>query len=99
MGDKLFVYGTLTNKKVQKEVIGRELTGTQDILIGYAKEIIEIDGKHYPCIVPNKAEEVLGLIVEVSDDELSKIDAYETSNYKRKRVVLMGGTSAWTYMK
>ncbi len=38
----LFSYGTLQNKNVQLANLGRELTGRQDALPGYARRMVAI---------------------------------------------------------
>ena len=39
---KLFSYGTLQLKNVQKETFGRNLVGEKDILLGYKLENLKI---------------------------------------------------------
>ncbi|MEK7195371.1 MAG: gamma-glutamylcyclotransferase family protein [Patescibacteria group bacterium] len=99
MGNRLFIYGTLINPEVQKNVLGRVADGVPDALIGYKKSEIEVEGKEYPLIVPDEGEKVGGLVINVADRELEKIDEYETAVYKRKSVVLERGISAWVYVK
>lgn len=99
MKNKLFIYGTLADPKIQKEVWGRKIAGVCDILSGYKISEIEIDSEIYPLIIPSEAGKVDGLVIEVTDSELGKIDEYETSVYKRKRILLQSGTTAWVYIK
>lgn len=81
--EKLFIYGTLTDPGVQKEVWGRAIKGKDDSLKGYEKSEIEIDGEVYPFIVPNKNGQVGGLVVELTENELEKADRYEGGEYKK----------------
>jgi gamma-glutamylcyclotransferase (GGCT)/AIG2-like uncharacterized protein YtfP len=97
--EKLFAYGTLMDSAVQKEVFGRAAKSVSDILRGYKKEKIKIEGKWYPLIVPDKSAKVKGLVLEVTKRELEKIDDYETCAYKRNLIVLESGISAWVYVK
>jgi gamma-glutamylcyclotransferase (GGCT)/AIG2-like uncharacterized protein YtfP len=96
--EKLFIYGTLTRPEIQQEVLSRLFKMTPDSLEGYTVSKIEIEGEIYPVISLNDLEEVHGFVVEVTEDELKKIDEYETKAYKRKQVVLVSGASAWVYV-
>lgn len=99
MANKLFIYGTLANTEIQKEVLGRVIKGIPDVLRGYERSEIAIDGETYPLIIPSKAGKVDGLIIEVMNEELKKIDQYEADAYKREQVFLESGVSAWVYIK
>ncbi|OGY64732.1 MAG: hypothetical protein A3I24_02500 [Candidatus Harrisonbacteria bacterium RIFCSPLOWO2_02_FULL_41_13b] len=97
--NKLFIYGTLIDPEIQELVWGRKIKGTADILKGYKKSKIKIDGAIYPLIVLSKNGKVEGLVIKVTDDELKKIDKYETDSYKRIEVDLESRKSAWVYVK
>ena len=97
--ENLFVYGTLRETSVQKEVIGRFVIGLKDRLEGYKESEIEIKGEKYPVLIPDKTNSIEGLILSVSSGELEKIDEYETDVYKRIRVALESGRRAWVYVK
>jgi len=99
MKNKLLIYGTLMKPEIQKEVIGRAIKGVPDSLGGYKKSKIEIDGEIYPVIIPGKNGKIDGMVIEITDEELQKIDEYETEFYKREIVTLASGVSAWTYLK
>lgn len=99
MVNKLFIYGTLSDVDVQKKVWGRVTMGYLDSLGGFRKSEIEIEGEKYFVVIPDEKGEVKGLVIEVSDIELEKIDQYETDNYKRIKVVMKSGTLAWIYIK
>ena len=73
MENKLFVYGTLADPEIQRNVRGRVTKGVSDVLRGYSESEIEIDGKNYPLIIPNKSGRIDGLVFEVTKDELKKI--------------------------
>lgn len=97
--EKLFVYGTLAYPEIQKRILGRITKTTSDVLQGYERSEIEIEGEIYLLIVPNKSGRVEGSVIEVTKDELKNIDEYETNAYKREFVVLDSGISAWVYVK
>lgn len=97
--EKLFVYGTLADSKIQKKILGRITKTIPDVLRGYEKLEIEIEGEKYPLIAPNPLERVEGLVIEVTKDEFRKIDEYETDVYKREMIVLESSSLAWVYLK
>lgn len=97
--EKIFIYGTLANSEIQKEICGRIIKGTPDSLRGYKRSQIEIEGEIYPLIVSDANARVDGLVIEVTEEELEKIDEYETNAYKREKINLESGTSAWVYVK
>lgn len=97
--NNLFVYGTLKNAVVQKREIGRIITGEKDILKGYKKTTVNIGDNVYPIIVHDKESEVEGIVLSISDEELNKLDDYETSAYRRIKVKLKSGKKAWVYVK
>ncbi len=99
MKELLFIYGTLKNPKVQKEVVGRVNKALPDILEGYKKSQVKIHGKTYPIVVPDSASSIGGLVLSVIPEELKIIDKYETDAYRRKRVILKSGKSAWVYQR
>ena len=96
----LFSYGTLQDKDVQENLLGRELKGTDDVLPGYRISEKKVHGKHpliEPC--PFRSNEVPGLLFKVSNYELHQIDHYETGAYERITVQLKSGTKAWAYVE
>lgn len=99
LSELLFVYGTLKESSVQKEVIGRTLEGIVDVLEGYKKSKTKINNKTYPIIAPDPNSSVKGLVISITPEELELIDEYETKVYKRKKVVLQSGKMVWVYQK
>lgn len=95
----LFIYGTLTETEVQQKVLGRMIKGIPDCLKGYKKSEIEIEDGVYPGIVLDTDNVVNGLVIKITEGELKKIDEYETGAYRRERIVLESGLSAWVYIK
>lgn len=96
---KLFVYGTLMDKKIRGTILGRMAEGVPDTLNGYVKSEISIKGEIYPLIVLNAGGIIKGLVIEVTRDELRRIDEYETDAYKREKIILESGIPAWVYIK
>ncbi len=93
---KLFSYGTLQKPEVQVEAIGRTVPGTKDILKGFRKTTIEVNGGAYSILVPGN-EEIIGVVLDVSEKELDELDIFQTSTYRRVEVTLGSGTKAWVY--
>ena len=108
MTEKLFSYGTLQLKNVQKETFGRNLAGKKDSLLGYKLENLKIkdpsvleisETKTHPIIrFTGMADDVVeGTVFEVTSDELLEADNYEVEDYKRIEVVLKSGMKGWVY--
>jgi Gamma-glutamyl cyclotransferase, AIG2-like len=110
---KLFSYGTLQYEAVQLATFGRKLAGTPDVLLGYRLEKIKIndpkvvevsgDAEHLVLIpVENPAEfekhQVKGMVFEITPEELQQADDYEVDAYKRVKVSLLSGNTAWAYV-
>ncbi|MDP1728899.1 MAG: RNA 2',3'-cyclic phosphodiesterase [archaeon] len=96
--EKLFVYGTLKDKAVQLNVIGRVIKGSDDVLNGYIVSKIIINGDEYPVLLRGQGK-IEGKLLSINSEELGKIDYYETSTYIRKKVKLESGEDAWVYVK
>lgn len=93
----LFVYGTLQEPDVQLRIIGRRVVGQPDTLDGYYKSQISINGNVYPFAVEAAGSAIAGQVLEVTTEELALMDAYEGKEYRRIRVQLRSGRSAWVY--
>jgi gamma-glutamylcyclotransferase (GGCT)/AIG2-like uncharacterized protein YtfP len=107
MSENLFSYGTLQKDKVQLELFGRLLNGTKDILRDYKIASIEIkdesflakgEDKFQLTLIPSKDDLIEGTVFELSAEELNLADKYEPDNYKRIKVTLQSGKSAWIYV-
>lgn len=94
---KLFVYGTLQQPQVQHSVIGRQVKSYPDKLIGFSKETVKINGKTYPIAVASDNGAIEGMVLEIEDEDLIKLDDYETKAYSRIKVHLNSGQEAWIY--
>jgi gamma-glutamylcyclotransferase (GGCT)/AIG2-like uncharacterized protein YtfP len=107
----LFSYGTLQNKDVQIANFGRELTGCEDALPGYARRMVGVaDPKiaaltgesHYANVEPssNPEDAVIGTAFEITEQELAAADQYEEgAQYRRILVTLRSGHQAWVYVQ
>ena len=97
---KLFSYGTLQQENVQLATFGRKLTGSPDVLVGYRLGEIAISD---PAVVAtsgrteNPADEVPGVIFEITDEELAQADRYEVKEYARMMATFRSGAQAWIY--
>ncbi|WP_433040295.1 gamma-glutamylcyclotransferase family protein [Dactylosporangium sp. CS-033363] len=105
----LFSYGTLRDPAVQRANFGRELAGRADALPGYATRMLEITDPdvlavsgetHHPIVVAtgDGADQVAGVVFEVTDDDLVAADGYEVADYHRILVALASGVRAWVYV-
>lgn len=89
----VFVYGTLRLPAVRRIVIGRRGDARPAILDGYRKRRLNIE--------PAEAAYVEGMILEVSSEELRRLDRYERLGvrYERVRLALRDGSEAWVYRR
>lgn len=107
--EKLFSYGTLRYEKVQIATFGRKLVGKADTLTGYRLEklkitdpdVIQKSGEDVHSVILHTGkpgDQIPGMVFEVSADELKQADEYEVADYKRVKVHLLSGISAWVYV-
>ena len=107
--EKLFSYGTLRYEAVQLATFGRKLTGISDNLHGFHLSTVEIKNSDvvttsgeasHPILIHtgDLNDTVSGMVFEITPDELKKADEYEVEDYKRIRVKLNSGISAWVYV-
>lgn len=93
---KLFVYGSLLDPYIRKAVIGREVEGVSTSINDY------IVGEHsmlpYPTLVAFSGGNVHGRVLDITNEELKKVDRYETTNYNRIKVKLDNGELVYTYI-
>jgi gamma-glutamylcyclotransferase (GGCT)/AIG2-like uncharacterized protein YtfP len=108
----LFSYGTLQDRNVQIANFGRELTGREDALPGYARGLVPINDNdvaaalrgesHYANaeLSSNPEDAVPGTVFEITEQELAAADAYEEdAEYVRIFVTLRSGAQAWVYIR
>lgn len=95
----LFVYGTLKDRNQQQAILGRQLVGKPGRLRGYRLKTLREGRSVYPIIEEGGGEIVDGVVLEVSDEDLKRLDVYEGESYRRGRVALESGDDCWAYMK
>lgn len=104
----LFSYGTLQQPAVQLATFGRLLQSYADELVGFELGVFTItdpdfvakSGKADHAIVRatgNPANRVKGVVLEVTDAELTQADAYEPDGYARVLATMASGRRAWVY--
>lgn len=107
--ENIFSYGTLQYEEVQLSTFGRKLVGKPDTLLGFRlsklkildPQVIATSGEaEHPILTPtgNLADEVKGMVFELSLAELQQADEYEVADYKRIQVTLRSGSPAWVYV-
>lgn len=106
----IFSYGSLQQEKVQLETFGRRLTGWSDALPRFESARVKIEdpqvaaavgGNHHANVVFNGNEEsrVAGMVFEITEAELARVDAYELPfAYRRVGATLASGRQAWVYV-
>jgi gamma-glutamylcyclotransferase (GGCT)/AIG2-like uncharacterized protein YtfP len=106
----LFSYGSLQEEPVQLSTLGRRLNGHSDQLVAFEQSLVRIEdpqvvatiGKtHHANVRVNGNEDsrVPGMVFEVSDAELARIDEYEAAfAYERIAARLASGGQAWVYV-
>jgi gamma-glutamylcyclotransferase (GGCT)/AIG2-like uncharacterized protein YtfP len=92
----LFSYGTLQREDVQMSTLGRLLNGQRDELVAFEQSSV---AEHANVTFNgNENSRVPGMVFEISDTELAKIDAYEIAfSYVRVVAALASGRQAWVY--
>lgn len=101
--EKLFSYGTLRSKQIQMQIFNKVLNGTPDQILGFKLKSLQIEEEFgmadYVVAVPseNLEENIHGVVFDVSNSELLKVDQFESNSYKRVQVKLKSGIVAWVY--
>ncbi|MEK6424913.1 MAG: gamma-glutamylcyclotransferase family protein [Burkholderia gladioli] len=107
--EHLLSYGTLQSEPLQLATFGRKLDGQADAMPGYALSMLKIDDRdvvatsgktHHPVVTRtgHASDRVEGMVFRITDEELQHADDYEVAAYRRDRVVLASGVSAWVYV-
>lgn len=107
--ENLFSYGTLRYENVQVTTFGRKLIGSPDSLPGYFLKTVRItdldviakSGEETHSIIHfsgNPEDQIPGMVFKISREELKQADKYEVDDYKRIKVKLLSGASAWVYV-
>ena len=82
---------------MQSRVIGRVVSGAPDVLDEFFKSQIAMSDGVFPLVIPRHGHSVDGLVLEVTAEELARMDIYETTAYRRVRVLLRSGLESWVY--
>lgn len=98
MIEHLFAYGTLLDPDIQLAVVGRRIGGPPDCLTGYRLTMLKDGSKAYPNIVRDDAARVEGRVLDVTIEELERMDEFEGDLYIRERVALESSGYAWVYV-
>jgi gamma-glutamylcyclotransferase (GGCT)/AIG2-like uncharacterized protein YtfP len=95
----VFAYGTLLDSAVRETVLGYTTTIKASQVVGFRKEEIILSGIAYPILVEDILckETIEGGYFEIDKVDLTKLDAYESSAYKRKQVTTAEGIRVWIY--
>ena len=105
----LFSYGTLQLESVQLDTFGRKLNGHEDVLEGFRLEQVEIKDeavlassaqRFHPIAVRSNdpADQINGMLFEITEEELHRADAYEVTDYRRIAATFRSGTEGWVYV-
>jgi gamma-glutamylcyclotransferase (GGCT)/AIG2-like uncharacterized protein YtfP len=97
----VFAYGTLKEKAIRKELLGYESESVPATLKGFSLGAIVLDNVEYPIIRenPSSDEIINGEYFVVNENDLEKLDAYESSAYRRILVKLENHQVAWVYIQ
>jgi gamma-glutamylcyclotransferase (GGCT)/AIG2-like uncharacterized protein YtfP len=103
----LFSYGTLQQEDVQLRTLGRRLDAQPDELIGYEPSMMtaehsqvasETGEAHANVLFVGGTGGVAGMVFDVTEEELARIDEYEMAfSYARIVAKLASGRRAWVY--
>ena len=87
---------------------GRKLQGRADVLVGWQLSSVRIRDPEvlaesglavHKILIPRKpADEIDGVVFEITAAELRAADGYETDDYKRVKLRLRSGVEAWVYV-
>jgi gamma-glutamylcyclotransferase (GGCT)/AIG2-like uncharacterized protein YtfP len=106
---RVFSYGTLQLRAVQRSLFGREIDGRPDRLAGYELSVVQIPdpvaaaltgSDRYPIVraTGDSAQQIDGTVFELTEAELAVADDYEADDYARALVSLESGVTAWVYV-
>jgi gamma-glutamylcyclotransferase (GGCT)/AIG2-like uncharacterized protein YtfP len=101
MLNRLFCYGSLCIPEIMLRTIGREIPAEPAVLDDYACYIVRY--QYYPAAVPMAGASIAGLLYSgLTLQELSLLDRYEGTEYRRVRVSVATDAGrqaqAWVYI-
>ena len=94
----LFSYGTLQRSDVQIELFGREVSSSLDVVKDYAAAPIRLAEDTHQLAVGRKGGEIEGVVLSLTPEEIGICDEYEPKEYRRVKVDLVSGKTAWAYV-
>ncbi|MBZ4033311.1 gamma-glutamylcyclotransferase [Flavobacterium sp. 17A] len=103
--EKLFSYGTLRSKEIQRQIFNKILIGTADQVMGYKLKSLKIEEEFgmadYVVAVAseNSTDTIHGVVFTISNADLAKVDLFESNAYRRVQVTLHSGETAWIYIE
>ena len=103
---RLFSYGTLRQREVQLATFGRELAGEPDALEGWVlgtvlirdESVVATSGLAEHLILTPGDGVIEGVAFELTPEEITAADGYETDDYRRIEVTLQSGRRAFVYV-
>lgn len=86
---------------MQIGLFGRHPEGEADELVGFVSSMIDVDGGRHPIVEFNGKQEcrVGGTVFDLTEDEITRADAYEPEPYRRISTKLASGKKAWVYAR
>jgi gamma-glutamylcyclotransferase (GGCT)/AIG2-like uncharacterized protein YtfP len=105
----LFSYGTLRLDEVQLATFGRRMPMRPATLTGYVLDTLAILDPHVVAVsgsaehpfaraTGEPSDVVDGVVLELADGDLAAADRYEVDDYRRVKVILASGETAWLYV-
>jgi gamma-glutamylcyclotransferase (GGCT)/AIG2-like uncharacterized protein YtfP len=94
----IFVYGSLLDNKLRRNIIGRDIEGKSDILEDYIIDTHSVLNA-YPTIIKLEGGFVNGKVFKVTDSDIEKMDRYETHYYKKIEVTLKSKVMSLVYIE
>ena len=96
--ENLFVYGTFVDVKVAQAVLARKIIeSVPDKLRGYKKDVVLVDKRPCPILVPKEDSTIDGRVLLITNEELRYLDDWEPPSYERTEIKLTSGNVAWVY--
>jgi gamma-glutamylcyclotransferase (GGCT)/AIG2-like uncharacterized protein YtfP len=92
----IFVYGTLLDDSIRGRVLGKDIKGKEDTLENYMLDTHSVLTS-YPTIIHCFREFVNGMYFDVDEEDIKKLDRYESEYYKKIEVKLKSGTKSLVY--